>query len=169
VAGNVVVCATSACNGVLTYRSIALLLGVTVDPQGNVWASVSTNHTNASLVVWKNGKMPGSIVSGYRNPDSAGLEFANDGTLLSIDPLAAGVYAYSCEARKAACHETGHWPLKHEAFFGKLDKSNSQFQVAVNDPGQVDVYKYPGLVYQYSYRNGLGPSENVDGIAAFPL
>jgi hypothetical protein len=119
--------------------------------------------------VWKGGKMPGHIVTGYTDPDGSGLDFAKDGTLLSIDEFNPGVYTYSCDARTLSCRELGHWRLRYGGFFGKLDKANSQFQVANNGTGQIDVYAYPGFAYQYSYSNGLSSQYNVDGITAFPI
>ncbi|HEY6326686.1 MAG TPA: hypothetical protein VIW73_09285 [Candidatus Cybelea sp.] len=167
-AGDIAVC-TSTCDGVLKDRVIALLFGIAVDAQGNVWAAVSSSGANAALMVWRGGKMPGHIVTGNIDPDLTGLDFANDGTLLLVDEFRPGVYTYSCDAAAAKCRELGHWPLKYGGFFGKLDKANTQFQVANNGTGEVDVYAYPGFAFQYSYNNGLNPNDNVDGITAFPI
>jgi hypothetical protein len=167
-AGDIAVC-TTTCDGVLKDRVIVLLFGIAVDAQGNVWAAVSSNGKNATLMVWRGGKMPGHIVTGNVDPDLTGLDFANDGTLLMVDEFNPGVYTYACDAKAAKCRELDHWPLKYGGFFGKLDKANTQFQVANSGTGVVDVYAYPGFAYQYSYNNGLNPNDNVDGITAFPI
>ncbi len=166
--GNVAVCVDGRCDRLLTHPGIALLFGIAVDKDGNVWAAVSTATANAALVVWPAGRMPGRIVRGYVNPDPAGLEIDDAGTLLSIDAFRPGVYAYTCIARAASCRKLGHWPLRYETFFGKLDAANAQFQAANGGSGAVDVYKYPGFAYQYSYDNSLSYGLDVVGITAVP-
>jgi hypothetical protein len=161
--GDVAVC-TSTCNRVLRLPAVAELVGLAVDAKGNVWAS-----TTAGLVVWRGGKMPGQVVRGYKNPYAAGLDFANDGTLLSLDEFDPAVYTYSCDAQTASCRQLGRWRLQPSGYYGKLDKANLQFQVANQQTDQVDVYAYPGFAYQYSYSNGLGHQYNLVGITAFPM
>jgi hypothetical protein len=161
--GDVAVCMTSTCDGVLKDRSLNLLEGIAVDAQGNVWGTGS-----GALVVWRGGKMPAHFVKGFSQTDSAGLDFANDGTLISVDLFSATIYTYSCDAKAASCHRLGSWRQMAAGFMGKLDEANSQFQIANNQTGGVDVYAYPGFAYQYSYNNGLNGQYNLVGIAAFP-
>jgi hypothetical protein len=114
--------------------------------------------------------MPGQVLSGYTIPSGgpAGLDVANDGTLIVLDEFNATVYSVSCNAQSASCNGLGHWRLRASGFYGKLDRANAQYQVANQQTGQVDVYAYPGFTYQYSYDNGLGYYDNVVGITEFP-
>jgi hypothetical protein len=162
--GDVAVCTASPCDGVLTDRWINVLEGIAVDAQGNVWGTGS-----GALVVWRGGKMPAHIVKGFSQTDSAGLDFANDGTLISVDEFSATIYTYSCDTNSASCRKLGSWRQMAAGFVGKLDEANSQFQIANEQTGAVDVYAYPGFAYQYSYNNGLNSGDNVVGIAAFPI
>lgn len=162
--GDVAVCTTSTCGSVLKDRRINVLQGIAVDAQGNVWGTGS-----GALVVWRGGKMPAHFVKGFRQTDSAGLDFANDGTLISVDEFSATIYTYSCDANAASCDRLGSFRQMAAGFFGKLDKANTQFQIANEGNSTVDVYAYPGFAYQYSYNNGLNAKDRVIGIAAFPI
>jgi hypothetical protein len=148
---------------------MAVLFGIAVDVNGNVWASASTTTANASIIVWLGGAMPAHVIpNAHPGNGGGGIEFDNQGTMLVLDASDAAIYTYKCRASHLACKELGRWPLKYETFFGKLDRANSRFEAANGGSGAVDVYAYPGFFYEYSYDNSLASQLDVVGIAALP-
>ncbi|HEY6325815.1 MAG TPA: hypothetical protein VIW73_04775 [Candidatus Cybelea sp.] len=163
---HVAVCTRKGCTAALTDPSILQLETAAVDSKGNVWASFYDQQGRISLMVWRNGAMPGHAVSGYVNQNTpGGLIFDNHDNLVSIQTRFFHAYAYRCDAAASACTSTGTFTLHAASLFGALNAQNTDIQVTDYANDSVDVYAYPGFTYEYSYDSGLLKTSSVQGIA----
>ena len=164
-AGGVAVCTTSGCPSRLTDTSIRQITGAAVDSHGNVWAAYYTTNIGIALIVWPSGKMPGKSVSGFVNSTTPGaLLFDKQDRLVSIVTHFSFLFTYACDAKSAACTNTGEMLLQGASDFGALNRRNDEIQVTDEGNHCVDVYAYPSFQYEYSYNRGLVPGYAVVGI-----
>lgn len=161
--GNVAVCTLTGCASELTDPSILQVTSAAADPSGNVWAAYYAQNIEISLIVWRRGKMPGRVVSGYINtPVPGNVLFDKKGGLISV--AFATAFTYSCSARAAACTNTGAIGLQGNSNFAALNATNTAIQVTDAMHTSVDVYAYPSFTYAYSYDSGLLDNAAVEGI-----
>ncbi len=162
--GNLVVCSISAgCGAPLAMpASVAVTgfaAGVAMDAAGDCWLSVVTS-AGASLVYWAGCAGTGVVASGTSNPDYAGLFVDGSGNLGSIDLFNSTLYIYS--GCKPACTLINSYPLMGASAYGNINHAGNALAVGDWANGSVDVYTYPGIVYEYSINTGLSSGDTVE-------
>lgn len=155
-------------------------IGIAVDRNGNVFTTSFTQ----GLTVWRAGSQYAMPLFGFANRAAGGLAIDKSGNILAVDPYdfaghsALRIYNH-CTA-PSGCTVFGPFPFKHLVTYAKLEQNNKTLlalaytgyaPVGLQDP-HVEVYAYHGtngINYQYSFSNGLEPSDIVSGgIATTP-
>lgn len=140
--------------------------GVAVDKAGDVFLAFECSSCGSSSIIeFKKGKMPGTILKLTGLTYVTGLEFDASQNLLAMD-TGSGLVEVFAPPYKGAPRSTfpaGGFPL-----FGKLDRVNRNLYVSDYSNGTVDVYTYPSGTFEYSISNGLIQANYVEGVAVDP-
>ncbi len=165
-AGSVSVCTFSGgCTQNLTNANMYEVAGVALAVDGDCWASATNSSGVATLTYFKRCAGSGETATGYENAYYGGLDIDGNGHLLAISAFDSKLYVY--KGCKPACTLfAGPYSLQGESVFGHLNRESSHFAAADFQSGSVDVYRYgsKSLAYEYSFNNGLGPSDGPDGV-----
>lgn len=139
---------------------------------GDCWGSgrkPGGTKTPAVLIYFAHCRGHGRLAQGFKNAYLGGLAFDGDGNLLSISAFDAKLYVYKgCDPKCSLVG--GPFALNGNTVFGRLNAKSTEFVAADFQYGQIDVYKYSPtkLSYEYSFDNGLSPSNDVEGTAVNP-
>ncbi len=168
--GGIAVCTSSGgCTKFLTSPNIGEVAGVAMAKNGDCWASATTSTGTATLTYFKRCAKPGQPATGFKNTYYGGLDIDIHGNLVSIDAFASALWIY--RGCKPVCSVVGGpFPLRGDAVFGHLNENSTEFAAADYACGCVDVYgrNARGIVYKYSFSNGLSISNDVSGVAYNP-
>ncbi len=169
-AGSIAVCTLSGgCTKNLTNPNMGGVAGVAMAKNGDCWGSATSSTGTATLTYFKRCAGAGQAATGFKNTYYGGLDIDIHGNLVSIDAFAPALWIYrGCDP---ACTVVGGpFPLHGDAVFGHLNEKSTEFAAADYACGCIDVYgrNTNGVVYKYSFTNGLGVSENVEGVAYNP-
>jgi hypothetical protein len=167
--GSVAVCTISGRCKNLTNPNMGEVAGVAMARNGDCWASASSSTGAATLTYFRRCAGAGQAATGFKNTYYGGLDVDIHGNLLSIDAFAPALWIYrGCDP---ACTVVGG-PLRLHgaAVFGHLNARSTEFAAADYACGCVDVYagNTGKLTYKYSFSNGLGASNDVEGVAYSP-
>ncbi len=166
--GNVAICTLAAgCTTRLASPHLDVVAGVAIAPNGNCWASASDSAGKPTLLYFKGCSGAGTVASGFRNSGYGGLDIDNGGNLVSIG--FGSLYVYKgCDPKCSLVG--GPFALRGAVLYGHLNEKNTAFAVGNASDATVDVYKYGrrSLTFWYSFDNGFGPSDDVEGAAYNP-
>lgn len=170
-AGSIAICTLSGgCTKYLTNPNMGAIAGVAMAPNGDCWASSTTSTGTAALTYFRRCAGAGRAATGIKNTYYGGLDIDIHGNLVSIDAFAPALWIYS--GCKPSCAVVGGpFALRGLSVFGHLNEKSTEFAAADFACGCVDVYGgsiTKGLVYKYSFSNGLTASNDVQGIAYNP-
>jgi|HubBroStandDraft_1064217.scaffolds.fasta_scaffold67616_3 hypothetical protein len=172
---SIAVCRLSTgCSRVLTNPAISGgPVGIALDAEGNVYmAGYTHGSSGAALVVFRNGRGKGKVITSYVNSSPGSLDVDPAGNLISMDQFTRGVGAvYVYSGCPNSCTPNGPWYLKARSTAGKVTKLGKRYIGADYANTSVDVYRYSGtagIKYLYSFSNGLTPSLEIDGLAPTP-
>jgi hypothetical protein len=148
----------------LSDPSFAALFGVNSDQQGDVFVSNLTSQNYGNVVEFPKGKMPGTVLSGIHLGLPGVPAFDSKSNLIITDweALTLDVFAppYTGAPTTSSIEGSSIWcplgPKENRVYCGDADN------------GSIDVFKYPGGKYLYSYTADLSPSELVTGVAPSP-
>jgi hypothetical protein len=146
--GSLSICSLSAgCTSNLTNSDMYKVAGIALDTQGNCWASAETKAAAPLLVYFAGCTGSGKAATGFMNQDYGVLTFDPGCTLVG-----------------------GPYSLLGQAVGASLNHQAMTLAVGNRTSGEVDVYYYSpsGLTYDYSFNNGLSPSEVIEGVAFNP-
>ena len=169
--GDVAICTLAGgCTTELTNKHIYHAGGVAMSNSGDCWVNAKTSASGgAALIYFKGCAGGGRVASGFKGTYYGGIDIDDSGNLVVIDDMAENVYIYK------GCNPTckvvgGPFALKGESFFGKLNKSNTEYTAVDRTDAVVDVYSYStsAITFMYSYDTGLATSELPDGVAVTP-
>jgi hypothetical protein len=167
--GSLAICTLAGgCTSELTNPHMAIVAGVAIAPNGDCWASASDSSREATLVYFKGCSGSGTVATGFRNSGYGGLDIDNGGNLVSIS-FPSQLYVYSgCKPKCSLAG--GPFSLRGTVLYGHLNEKNTAFAVGNAGFATVDVYKYARkhVVFWYSFNNGFGPSDDVEGAAYNP-
>jgi hypothetical protein len=147
----------------LTDPSFSELIGIATDNHDNVFVSNRDSQGKATVLEFARGKMPGTLLSAITPglPGAPQLDRANNLIITDWQAYTLNVYAppYTQAPTVTPMHGLSLWcPLNH-----REDRL-----YCADLGGSVDVYKYPGGTYLYSFTNGLSPSGFATGSAIQP-
>lgn len=150
--------------GTLSDPSFNILFGIGTDRHGNVFVSNLTSSNHGIVIEFPKGKMPGTQLSGINLglPGAPALDKSNNLIIADWYHYTIDVFAPPYTGAPSVS------PLQGASIWCKLNHKQSQLYCGDADNGSIDVYAYPGNVYQYSYTSGLSPSALVTGIAPDP-
>jgi hypothetical protein len=148
----------------LSDPSFNILFGVNSDQQGNVYVSNLTTQNSGNVIEFPKGKMPGTALSGVHLGLPGVPAFDSKGNLIITDweALKLDVFAppYTGSPTQSDIEGSSIWcplgPQENRVYCGDADN------------GSIDVFKYPGGKYLYSYTADLSPSALVTGVAPSP-
>jgi hypothetical protein len=178
--GSISVCTVAGgCTVNLTNAAMDEVAGVAMANNGDCWGDAFNSSSAATLTYFAGCAGAGVQASGFTNTSYGGIDLDKFGHLVTIDIFdPAGVSAVDVYS---GCNPVctligGPFPLEGDAVFGHLNKGSSRFATGDYVNGQVDLYKYhssktgagTSLTYEYSFNNGLNPSQGVEGVAYDP-
>lgn len=169
-AGSISMCSISAgCTSNLTNSNMYEVAGVAMDNQGNCYASATNSLGTATLTYFAGCAGSGEAATGWQNTYYGGLDIDAAGNLVAIDAFTPAVRVYS-GCNPACTLVGGPFPLENDTVFGHLNKQSMTFAAGDYANGNIDVYYYSptSLTYWYSFDNGLGVSDDVEGAAYNP-
>jgi hypothetical protein len=168
--GSIAVCTLSAgCKSNLTNPNMGEVAGVAMATNGDCWGSATTSTGTATLTYFKRCIGAGEAATGFKNAYYGGLVIDIHGNLVSIDSFASALWIY--RGCKPACKVVGGpFPLHGASVFARLNENSTELAAADYACGCVDIYGYSksGVVYKYSFNNGLDASDDVEGVAFNP-
>ncbi len=143
--------------------------GVALSKAGDCWMASENNPSlsSATLTYFKGCKGGGTVARGWKNAYYGGLILDKKGFMVSIDYLASAVWVY--KGCNPVCHLAGGpFALQGESLYGNL--SGDQLAIGDVEFGQVDVYEYrpTSIKYEYSFNQGMSPSEQVEAAGFTP-
>lgn len=169
--GSIAICTLAAgCTKSLTNPNMGEVAGVAMAPNGDCWASAAFSNGTATLTYFRHCSGAGKAATGFKNAYSGGLDIDIHGNLVSIDAFAPALWIY----RGCNPHCTvvgGPFALHGYAVYGHLNEGSTEFAAADYACGCIDVYDgsiKKGLIYKYSFSNGLSASDDVEGVAYNP-
>ncbi len=147
----------------LTDPSFSELIGIATDSHDNVFVSNRDSQGQATVVEFPHGKMPGTTLSAISLglPGAPQLDRANNLIITDWQAYTLNVYAPPYTQAPAVT------PMHGLSLWCPLDRKEDRLYCA-DLGGSVDVYKYPGGTYLYSFSNGLSPSGFATGSAINP-
>jgi hypothetical protein len=169
-AGGISLCSISAgCTSFLTNSNMYEVAGVAMANNGDCWASATNSLGTATLTYFAGCTGAGVAATGWQNTYYGGLDIDANGNLVAIDAFTPALRVYS-GCNPACSLVSGPFPLQNDAVFGHLNKQSMTFAAGDYVNGAIDVYYYSptSLTYWYSFNNGLGVSDDVEGAAYNP-
>jgi hypothetical protein len=148
----------------LSDSSFASLFGVNSDQQGDVFVSNLTSQNDGTVVEFPKGKMPGTVLSGINLGLPGVPAFDSKGNLIITDweALTLDVFAPPYTGSPTTS------PIEGSSIWCPLGPKENRVYCGDADNGSIDVFKYPGGKYLYSYTADLSPSALVTGVAPSP-
>lgn len=169
-AGSISLCTISGgCTANLTNSNMDEVAGVAMANNGDCWASATNSLGTATLTYFAGCTGSGVAATGWANTYYGGLDIDANGNLVAIDAFTPALRVYS--GCNPACTQVGGpFPLLNDCVFGHVNKQSMTFACGDYTLGQIDVYYYSptSLTYWYSFNNGLGASDDVEGAAYNP-
>lgn len=168
--GSVTVCTLDAgCTKNLRNSNVYEVVAVALAKNGDCWASTIATSRTAVLLYFKNCSGSGKTAANYQNTNPGGLDIDNEGNLVSVSYLDQKLYVY--HGCNPSCKLVGGpFALQGLPYYGRVDKKSTSLVTGDAEFEQVNVYSYrpTRLTYEYSFDNGLGPSNDVEGVAFNP-
>jgi len=169
-AGSISICSISGgCTANLTNSNMYEVAGVAMANNGDCWGSATNSLGTATLTYFAGCTGAGVAATGWANTYYGGLDIDANGNLVAIDAFTPALRVYS------GCNPTctlvsGPFPLNNDCVFGHLNKQSMTFACGDYVNGAIDVYYYSptSLTYWYSFNNGLGVSDDIEGAAYNP-
>ncbi|HEY2474831.1 MAG TPA: hypothetical protein VGI19_08500 [Candidatus Cybelea sp.] len=148
----------------LTDPSFHDPFGVNSDNHGNIYVSTLTTSNAGIVVEFPGGKMPGKQLSGVSLglPGVPAFDSANNLVITDWEAYTIDIFAPPYTSAPTTT------PLEGASIWCSLDHKQQHLYCGDADFGAIDVYKYPGATYLYSYTAGLSPSSLVTGVATDP-
>src|ERR1700729_166993 len=169
-AGSISICKLAGgCIKNLTNANMYEVAGVAMANNGDCWASATNSLGTATLTYFAGCTGSGVAATGWANTYYGGLDIDANGNLVAIDAFTPALRVYS--GCNPACTQVGGpFPLLNDCVFGHVNKQSMTFACGDYTLGQIDVYYYSptSLTYWYSFNNGLGVSDDVEGAAYNP-
>lgn len=169
-AGSISLCTLAGgCTTNLTNANMFEVAGVALAKNGDCWADATNSGGTATLTYFKKCTGPGQTATGFLNTYYGGLDIDKNGNIVSIDAFTPQLWVY--KGCNPGCIKVGGpFPLQGDTIYGHLNQASTAFVAADYVNGEVDVYKYrrTGLLYQYSFNNGLSSSDTIEGAAYNP-
>lgn len=153
----------------LTNANMFEVAGVALAKNGDCWADATNSGGTASLTYFKKCTGAGQAATGFLNAYYGGLDIDKNGDIVAIDSFAAQLWIY--KGCNPGCIKVGGpFPLQGDTIYGHLNQASTAFVAADYVNGEIDVYKYrrTGLIYQYSFNNGLSSADTIEGAAYNP-
>ncbi len=167
--GSLSICSLSVgCTINLTNPLMDRVAGVALAMNGDCWASAEDPAGKARLIYFKRCSGAGQRASGFQNGGYGGLDIDNAGRLVSIS-FYNQLYVYrGCDPRCILVG--GPFQMQGAVLYGHLNEKNTEFAVGNVSRPSVDVYKYTpkNVTFKYSFNNGFGPSDDIEGAAYNP-
>jgi len=170
-AGNIAICTLHhGCSRELKSSHITYYGGgVALSKSGDCWMASEDNASlsSATLTYFRGCKGGGTAARGWKNAYYGGLILDPKGYLISIDYLAPAVWVY--KGCNPLCHLVGGpFALQGDSLYGNL--SGNLLAIGDSEFGQVDVYSYSPkrITYEYSFSQGLTPSDLVEAAGFSP-
>ncbi len=150
--------------GTLSDPSFNILFGIGMDRLGNVFVSNLTSNNIGNVIEFYGGKMPGTQLSGVALGLPGAPTFDSANNLIISDWFHETIDVFTPPYTGSPTTA----PLEGSSIWCKLNHPETHLYCGDADFGAIDVYKYPGNAYQYSYTAGLSPSALVTGVAPDP-
>jgi hypothetical protein len=170
--GNIAICTLKkGCTKMLKGPTIKYWGGGVAAAGGDCWMASEDDAqlSKATLTYFKGCTGSGKAAKNWKNAYYGGLIVDKAGNLISVDFETPALWVYNgCNpiCRRVA----GPFKLEGESFYGNLSVDGGQLTLGDYQYGQVDVYKYlpKKLTYEYSFNNGLTPSDDVEAAGFTP-
>jgi hypothetical protein len=148
----------------LSDPTFNVLFGVNSDRLGNVYVSNLTTQNVGTVIEFPKGKMPGVALSGIHLGLPGVPAFDSQGNLIITDweALTLDVFAPPYTGSPTTS------PIEGASIWCPLGPQENRVYCGDAENGSIDVFKYPGGKYLYSYTAELSPSELVTGVAPSP-
>jgi hypothetical protein len=150
--------------GTLSDPSFHNLFGIGTDRLGNVFVSNLTMNNVGTVVEFPHGRMPGSQLSGVSLGLPGAPTFDSANNLIIADWLRNTIDVFSPPYTGSPTTA----PLMGASIWCKLNHWQNHLYCGDAGNGSIDVYKYPGNAYKYSYTSGLSANALVTGVAPAP-
>ena len=147
----------------LSDPSFNELIGIGIDAHDNAFVSNRTSSGSATVEEFPHGKMPGMVLGGIQLglPGAPQLDRNDNLIITDWNSYTLNVYAPPYTASPTIT------PMVGLSLWCPLDRAQTHLYCA-DLGGSVDVYRYPGGAYDYSFTNGLTPSGFATGSAPDP-
>jgi len=169
-AGSVSVCTLAhGCTTNLRNSNIYEVDAVALANSGDCWASARDIAGSALLIYFRGCTGSGRTATHFQKVYPGGLDIDKNGNLISISEFDKRLYVY--HGCNPSCRLVGGpFALQGTPFYGHVNKPSTLFAVGDPEHEQVDMYSYApsSITYKYSFDEGLGPSNDVEGVAFNP-